>query len=119
MISQPSSPQFMITRSDLLSCAAITEARFADPLKEVDRVQTTRRLLGAAFALEQALRIQSRCALVNQCGTHGTSNLADASIALCDALSTYADLVREIATRYDCSADSITPTSRRPVLEVA
>ena len=110
----------LITEAELLQCARMTEARFENPEVEASRVDITRRFLTAAFAAEKALRMHSRCALVNHCGTHGSSNLGEASEALFQALLTYADVVRETASRYVSSqVDARTQAGNRLVLEVA
>lgn len=119
MIVDSSSPKVLISGSDLLRCASIVEARFEEPAQEAARIEAAHRLLRAAFSLEAALRIQARCALVNHCGTHGTSNLADTSTALFDALSTYACSVRETARYCDYTAGPVAPTETRLALEVA
>lgn len=117
-MAESTSQRVLISESDLMHCSAMIEARFHDPAHEAGRVEITRRLLAAAFSLEHTLRRQSRCALVNHCGTHGTSNLADASTSMFEALVTYARLVRETAAQYRFNNDSRVSESRI-VLEVA
>jgi hypothetical protein len=90
----------LITEGDLAKAAAAVEARFADTGAEHERQAIIRDLLSAGLALEQAVRIQSRCALVNHCGSHGTTNLADATETLFQAIFRYAEVVREIAGRF-------------------
>lgn len=90
----------LITKDDILCSARIAEARFDDPELETMRTLAARELLGCAFALEQALRAQNRCTLVNHCGTRGSNNLAQATENLFDALYAYAGAIRGMAARF-------------------
>ena len=110
----------IFAQSELTAASALVEARFDNPADEVRRIDTARRFLSAAMSVERALRMHTRCALVNHCGSHGTSNLIEAARGLFEALNQYANLVREAA---DCTLEQDTgmarPVSPRVKLEVA
>jgi hypothetical protein len=89
-----------MTQLDLARCAMLTDARYADPAHEAVRVELSRRLIGAAFAVEQTVRGHARCALVNHCGTHGSHDLAVATESFFGALYTYSALVTEFSSRF-------------------
>ena len=88
----------LIQGADLLRSAALVDARFRDRSNEVNRLAAVRNFLNAAFRLERALKVQTRCALVNHSGTPGTHNLEDATQLLFNALSDYAVAVRELSS---------------------
>jgi hypothetical protein len=98
-MSQVHSKTIEFAESELLAAARLVEARLADPADEACRIEITRRFLAAAMSVEHALRAQTRCALVNHCGSLGTSNLSEATERLFEALFTYSALIREIADR--------------------
>ena len=109
-----------ITQLDLARCAMLTDARYADPAQEAVRVELSRRLIGAAFAVEQTVRGHARCALVNHCGTHGSNDLAIATESFFGALYTYSSLAAEFSARFS-GIDAERAGSSMPVstLEVA
>jgi hypothetical protein len=89
-----------ITREDLRIVASITEDRLAEPELEVKRLVLVRRVLSAAFELDRTLRAQTRCALVNHCGTTGVHDVTEATERLFAALCEYALRVSELVERY-------------------
>ncbi|MGH7467268.1 MAG: hypothetical protein ACRENP_04710 [Longimicrobiales bacterium] len=89
----------LITSDDMQVSAAIVGARFSDPEREADRLAAARSFLNSAFELERALRLHTRCALVNHCGTLGAHNLENATEQLSRALTGYAASIRELAAR--------------------
>ena len=89
-----------ITQFELARCAMLTDARYSDPAEEAVRVELSRRLIGAAFAVEQTVRVHARCALVNHCGSHGSNDLAVATEAFFGALYTYSSLASEFSARF-------------------
>jgi hypothetical protein len=89
----------LITSDDLLGSAAIVGARFSDREREADRLAAARSFLNSAFELERALRLHTRCALVNHCGTLGAHNLESATEQLARALTGYSAAIRELAAR--------------------
>ena len=86
-----------ITGADLMRSAVLIGARFRDRAGEAGRLAVARSFLSAAFRLERALKVHTRCALVNHCGTPGTQNLQEATRELFQALSDYTEAVRELA----------------------
>jgi hypothetical protein len=90
----------MIAREDLRLVASITEERLADPELELKRLAVVRRVLHAADELDRTLRAQTRCALVNHCGTPGVHNLTEATERFFGALCEYALRVSELANGY-------------------
>lgn len=86
-----------IMGGDLMRSAALIGARFRDRAAEAGRLAAARSFLNAAFRLERALKVQTRCALVNHCGTPGAHNLEEATRQLFQALSEYAEAMRELA----------------------
>lgn len=100
-MAESNSRRVLITQSDLATCAEVVNARFRNPEAEADRLRAIRHLLKATFQVEQAIRTQSRCALVNHSGTRGTNNLADATDALFEAMYQYASMIREIGAEFN------------------
>ena len=119
-MAEPVARRISFSESDLLKASATVEARCQDPVLEATRVEVSRRLLRGAMNLETALRIHTRCALVNHCGSHGNSNLCDAAIGVFEAMGEYVNLLRETAhARLENPAD-LSVEARLPVkLEVA
>lgn len=112
-MSDSDTRQVVITEGDFHRAAAITESRFDNASLEDERVVLAREFVGAAFALERAVRSHARCALVNHCGTHGSNNLDDATDVLYQALSEYATLIGEIAFRFhDVTKLSVSDVAR-------
>ena len=91
----------LIDRSELGRATQIIEARFADPELEALRTQIVRDLLSCSLALEQALRVYVRCALVNHCGSHGSTNLADTTETFFESFSRYASAMYRVATQFE------------------
>jgi hypothetical protein len=89
-----------ITREDLRLVASIAEKRLAEPELELKRLVLVRRVLSAAFELDHTLRAQTRCALVNHCGTPGVQNLTEATERLFGALCEYTLRISELVERY-------------------
>jgi hypothetical protein len=90
----------MIAWEELRLVARITEQRLADPDLELTRLVLIRRVLGAAFELDRTLRSQTRCALVNHCGTPGVHNLTEETERFIGALGEYVLRIRELVERY-------------------
>ena len=90
----------MITRKDLRLVASIIEERIADPERELKRLVLVRRVLSAAFEMDRTLRVQTRCARVNHCGTPGVHNLTEATERFFGALCEYAFRVSELVEQY-------------------
>ena len=112
--------ELQIDRDEFRAAMAVTNARFPDVTLEAERVLCARDFLAAAFALEQALRIHARCALVNHYGSRGTNNFAEATERLFFSLGEYAASIRRIAQRFRDfempdldDADAIVPSGLR------
>jgi len=90
----------LITQADLTACSVLVDARYGEPDLETARMQAVRELIGSASALERAIRVQARCALVNHYGTRGTRDLGEATDALFEAMQDYASVIRRIGARF-------------------
>jgi hypothetical protein len=102
--------QVVITPEDLQLSAQYVGARFQDPGRESIRLAAVRSFLGSALQLERALRVQTRCALVNHCGSLGAHNMEEATDLLSQALVSYAESVRDLAERRQELAPTPSPT---------
>ncbi len=90
-------PRVLLSRDDLLTNARLIEARAEDSDSELARLLLVRRFIAASFELIRSLHAQTRCALVNHCGTMGTNSLQEATETLFNALTEYALRCREVA----------------------
>jgi hypothetical protein len=106
-MADSTAPRVLIEQTDLATATQIVEARFADPELEARRVQIVRDLLSCGLVLEQALRVYVRCALVNHCGSHGSTNLADTTETFFESLSRYASAMCRVAKQFEANENHL------------
>lgn len=108
----------LISREELLTNARMIEARGREEGAELARLLQVRRFIAASFELTRSLHAQTQCAVVNHCGTIGTSSLEEATETLFGALVEYAAQCRALAIEARKSADA-SATWERDRLAVA
>ena len=109
-------PTVLIRHDDLQALVEIVESRFAEPGREASRITLVRDWLTAGFELNRLLTIQTRCALVNHCGTKGNSNLTDQTDRLFKALAIYASLTSDIAAELKVAGPGPDPNTEPELL---
>jgi len=89
-----------IASSDLDVLASLTAARLADREQEARRLAQLDELNGAMSTLSRSLAALGRHSLSECRGSHSRWDVTEDTRAFYDALSTYAALVRTVATEY-------------------
>jgi hypothetical protein len=89
-----------ISQEDLGVVAALVSARFQPPELEARRIARIRQLLNMGFEFRRALTLQTRCALVNHCGSPGAQDLIAATSTLYATLADYAGCLRQLADEF-------------------
>lgn len=113
-----------ISREDLDTLAQVALLRLPLRHAEARRLDRMHTVLVAAGELCRTMSAQTHCALVNCRGTHGAGSLPHETEAFFEALTKYAQLVRDVAGEYrgltlDAPPPALEPDARPRRLEVA
>ena len=92
--------QAIIAVEDLDVVVAAVTARLPIREREARRLERVGELLAASAELARRLTAQTKCALIDAHGSHGTGDLTAETEGVVEALDRYAALVHEVAMEY-------------------